>query len=122
MRRLEGSRIFYRLDRDLRRRGQALEEPLPPHRERSFISSEINTELSDAAQLSTTLEQIAGRYANGHVCRMDGMSEEFPTWHFNMGPSNTKPVLPRTLEDSSQQVQHAPGTLNHVSETRLQGC
>ena len=121
MRRLEGSRIFYRLDRDLRRRGQALEESLPPHRERSFISSEINTELSDAAQVSTTLEQIAGRYANGHVCRMDGMSAEFPIWHFNMRPLNTKPVIPRTLKDSLQQVQHTPGTLNHASETRLQG-
>ena len=83
-------------------RGQTLRELLAPYRERYFISGEINTVLTDAAQVSTKLDQLAERYADGHVYRMDGVSAEFPTWHFNVRPSNTEPMIRLNLEGSSQ--------------------
>ena len=82
-------------------RGQTLRELLAPYRERYFISGEINTVLTDASQVSAKLDQIAERYADGHVYRMDGVSAEFPTWHFNVRPSNTEPMIRLNLEGSS---------------------
>ena len=82
-------------------RGQTLRELLAPYRERYFISGEINTVLTDASRVSAKLDQIAERYADGHVYRMDGVSAEFPTWHFNVRPSNTEPMIRLNLEGSS---------------------
>jgi phosphomannomutase len=44
------------------------------------------------------LEGLAGRYADGHVTRMDGVSVEYSDWHFNVRPSNTEPLLRLNLE------------------------
>jgi phosphomannomutase len=48
------------------------------------------------------LAAIAARYADGTVYTMDGVSVEYPTWHFNVRPSNTEPLLRLNLEGSTQ--------------------
>ncbi|MEE2637780.1 MAG: phosphomannomutase/phosphoglucomutase [Acidobacteriota bacterium] len=82
-------------------RGEPLEELLAPFRERYFISGEINTALDDRALVSAKLDELASRYADGHVYHMDGVSVEYPSWHFNVRPSNTEPLLRLNLEGST---------------------
>jgi phosphomannomutase len=35
---------------------------------------------------------------------MDGISVEYPDWHFNVRPSNTEPLLRLNLEATSQAL------------------
>jgi len=83
-------------------RGQSLSELLAPLRERYFISGEINTTLEDQSLVPEKLKALAARYADATVYTMDGVSVEFPTWHFNVRPSNTEPLLRLNIEGSTQ--------------------
>jgi phosphomannomutase len=77
---------------------QSLHQMLEPYRQRYFISGEINTKLPSMEALPARLDQIAARYADGHQYRLDGLSVEYPAWHFNVRPSNTEPLLRLNLE------------------------
>ena len=84
-------------------RGQSLSELLAPYRDRYFISGEINTPLADQGIVSEKLRLLAERYSDAHVYRMDGVSVEYPSWHFNVRPSNTEPLLRLNLEGSTKE-------------------
>ena len=83
-------------------RGRTLRELLAPFRGRYFISGEINTALEDRERVAAKLALLATRYADGRVHRMDGVSVEYPTWHFNVRPSNTEPLLRLNLEAATR--------------------
>jgi len=76
-------------------RGKRLSELLAPYRERYFISGEINSEVPDQ---EAKLQEIAERHAGGEVSWLDGVSVDYPDWHFNVRPSNTEPLLRLNLE------------------------
>jgi phosphomannomutase len=75
--------------------GRSLTELMDEFRSRYFISGEINSEVADA---EAKMEEIAGRYTDGEVTRLDGISIDYPDWHFNVRPSNTEPLLRLNLE------------------------
>ncbi len=83
---------------------RTLDELLAPLRERYFISGEINTEMGEMAAVSATIDALAERYRDAHVYRMDGVSIEYPTWHFNVRPSNTEPLLRLNLEADTPEL------------------
>jgi phosphomannomutase len=64
-------------------------------RERYFISGEINSEVADQ---EAKMKEIADRYSDGEVSWLDGVSVDYPDWHFNVRPSNTEPLLRLNLE------------------------
>ena len=80
------------------RKGQTLRELLAPLREKYFISGEINTKLSDMTLIPAKLDGLAARYTDGRVYSLDGISAEYPDWHFNVRASNTEPMLRLNLE------------------------
>jgi phosphomannomutase len=75
--------------------GAKLSELLEPYRSRYFISGEINSEVADQ---DAKMAEIAERYADGRQGTLDGISIDFPDWHFNVRPSNTEPLLRLNLE------------------------
>ena len=75
--------------------GRPLAELMAELRSRYFISGEINSEVDDP---EAKLEEIATRYSNGEIARLDGVSVDYPDWHFNVRPSNTEPLLRLNLE------------------------
>jgi phosphomannomutase len=79
----------------LSRTGQTMSELLEPYRSRYFISGEINSEVSDQAG---KMQEIAARYADAEQKQLDGISIDYPDWHFNVRPSNTEPLLRLCLE------------------------
>ena len=85
-------------------KGQTLSELLAPLREQYFISGEINTEMADMSAVAATIDALAARYSDAHVYRMDGVSVEYPTWHFNVRPSNTEPLLRLNLEGDTPEL------------------
>src|SRR4051812_29342265 len=86
------------------RKGQTLRELLAPLRERYFISGEINTKVGDVRQALAKIDGLSAKYQSGRVYTMDGVSVEFPDWHFNVRGSNTEPMLRLNLEATTQQL------------------
>jgi phosphomannomutase len=80
------------------RKGQTLQALLQPLAERYFISGEINTKLKSMDEVPAKLVAIGARYADGRQYELDGLSVEYPDWHFNVRPSNTEPLLRLNLE------------------------
>ena len=83
-------------------RCQTLQELLTPLWNRYFISGEINTAFPDHHKATTKFDLLLSRYADGRVYQMDGVSVEYPTWHFNVRLSNTEPLLRLNLEATTQ--------------------
>src|SRR5436190_8789213 len=69
------------------KKNQSLRELLAPYRERYFISGEINTKLASMSVVPAKLEAIKARYADGSLATIDGVSVDYPTWHFNVRAS-----------------------------------
>lgn len=75
--------------------GRGLRELMEEFRSRYFISGEINTEVADQAG---KMEELAERYSDGKISHLDGVSVDYPDWHFNVRASNTEPLLRLNLE------------------------
>jgi phosphomannomutase len=79
----------------LGRTGQTLAELLEPYRSRYFISGEINSAVADQAG---KIEELRATYADAAITELDGISIDYPDWHFNVRASNTEPYLRLCLE------------------------
>jgi phosphomannomutase len=86
------------------RKGQTLRELLEPLRRKYFISGEINTKVSDMKKALEKIDGLSAKYQAGRVYTMDGVSAEFPDWHFNVRGSNTEPMLRLNLEAITPQL------------------
>src|SRR3954468_23129715 len=86
------------------RKGQTLHELLAPLREKYFISGEINTKMPDMHLVDEKINALNARYVDGKTYTMDGVSVEFPEWHFNVRASNTEPLIRLNLEATSQAL------------------
>jgi phosphomannomutase len=75
--------------------GKRMSELLEPYKAKYFISGEINSEVADGAAKMAELEE---KYADAEITHVDGVSIDYPDWHFNVRPSNTEPLLRLTLE------------------------
>jgi phosphomannomutase len=85
-------------------KGQTLRELLAPLREKYFISGEINTKLKDMSLIPAKLDQLSAKYTDGKAYTLDGVSVEYPDWHFNVRASNTEPMLRLNLEATTPEL------------------
>jgi phosphomannomutase len=86
------------------KKGQSLRDLLQPYRERYFISGEINTKLASMDEVPKVLGAIQARYKDAEISTMDGVSVEYPDWHFNVRGSNTEPLLRLNLEAETPEL------------------
>jgi len=86
------------------KRNRSLRDLLRPYRERYFISGEINTKLKSMAEVPKKLADIEARYKDATLARLDGLSVDYPGWHFNVRGSNTEPLLRLNLEAKTPEV------------------
>ena len=80
------------------KKNMSLRELLQPYREHYFISGEINTKLKSMDEVPARLSAIESRYHDAQLQNMDGVSVDYPDWHFNVRASNTEPLLRLNLE------------------------
>jgi phosphomannomutase len=69
-----------------------------------FASGEINSRVTDA---QATIDALERRYRDGAPSRLDGLSVEYPTWWFNVRPSNTEPLLRLNVEAETRAEMEA---------------
>jgi phosphomannomutase len=86
------------------RKGLTLRELLEPLREKYFISGEINTRVGDMKTVQARIDGLSARYSDAQVYALDGISAEYPDWHFNVRASNTEPMLRLNLEAVTQSL------------------
>jgi phosphomannomutase len=67
---------------------------------RYHSSGEINFEVEDKA---AAVARVRAAYPGGKLVDIDGIRLDFPTWWFNVRPSNTEPFLRLVVEASSAQ-------------------
>jgi phosphomannomutase len=72
-----------------------MSELLAPYHAKYFISGEINSEVNDQ---EAKIREIEERYADARIGHLDGVSVDYPDWHFNVRSSNTEPLLRLCLE------------------------
>jgi phosphomannomutase len=84
------------------KKNMTLRDLLAPLREKYFISGEINTKVNDMHTVQRKLDGLSAKYDAGQVYTLDGVSAEFPDWHFNVRASNTEPMLRLNLEATTQ--------------------
>jgi len=89
------------------RKNQSLHELVQPLEQKYFISGEINTKLKSMADVPPKLVAIAAKYSDAHQYELDGISVEYPDWHFNVRPSNTEPLLRLNLEATTADMMAA---------------
>jgi len=53
-------------------------------------SGEINSKVADTAKVFAA---IRSKYSDGEMYELDGVSVEYPDWHFNVRASNTEPLI-----------------------------
>jgi phosphomannomutase len=86
------------------KKGQSLRDLLQPYRERYFISGEINTKLGSMSEVPAKLAVIEARYKDAEIVKMDGVSVDYPDWHFNVRASNTEPLIRLNLEAATPEL------------------
>jgi phosphomannomutase len=85
------------------KKGQSLKQLLEPLRAKYFISGEINTKMPSMEAMSARMAAIEARYPDATISKLDGISIEYPEWHFNVRPSNTEPLLRLNLEGTTPE-------------------
>src|SRR3954468_21569880 len=79
----------------LSQKGRRMSELLAGFRAKYFISGEINSEVADQ---DAKMREIEERYSDGEITHLDGVSVDYPDWHFSVRASNTEPLLRLNLE------------------------
>jgi phosphomannomutase len=83
--------------------GKPLSQMIKPL-QRYFASGEINSRVADT---QAVLDRLLGKYPDGRVIRLDGVTVEFADWWFNVRASNTEPLIRLNLEAKTRDVMEA---------------
>jgi phosphomannomutase len=86
------------------KKGMSLRDLLKPLREKYFISGEINTTVANMDVAAKKIKELRQAYQAGNPYDLDGVSAEFPDWHFNVRQSNTEPLLRLNLEGLTPEI------------------
>ena len=85
----------------LSKSGKSMSELLAPLEATYFISGEINSRVADP---QAVVKRLTEHYADAEQHSMDGISVNYPDWHFNVRVSNTEPLLRLNLEARSPEL------------------
>lgn len=69
-----------------------------------YLSGEINSTVPDT---KAVIERLASAYADAEIDYRDGITVDYPDWHFNVRPSANDPVVRLNLEAKSQAQMEA---------------
>lgn len=81
--------------------GKKLSELLAPVLAKYHISGEFNFRTEKAKEI---MEQMAEKFADSKIERIDGVSCEYDDWRFNLRTSNTEPLLRINVEARSKAL------------------
>jgi phosphomannomutase len=96
--------------------GKTLSELIQERMDKFPTSGEINSKVDDA---KAVMEKVEAKYGPlGKVCKVDGLSVEFPEWRFNLRMSNTEPVIRLNVETRANKALLEEKTNELLKEIR----
>lgn len=78
-----------------------LSDVVKPVMNKYFISGEVNTEVKDK---EGKMAEVAEKYKDGNISKLDGVAIEYPDFRFVVRPSNTEALLRLTLEAKTKEL------------------
>lgn len=88
----------------LKRSGKNIDELVKPFKT-WFNSGEISIATSDWPLATSELfGKLKERYKDGKIDELDGVAIKYPSWWFNLRPSNTEPVLRLVVEAKTKTL------------------
>lgn len=78
-----------------------LSDAIKPIMKKYFISGEINSDVKDK---DGKMNEIAEKYKDAQISRLDGIAVEYQDYRFCVRPSNTEPLLRLTLEAKNEKL------------------
>lgn len=84
----------------MRETGRPLSELVAPLR-RYAKSEETNFQVEDK---QAKMDALEAKYADGEIDHLDGVTVQYPSWWFNVRPSNTEPYLRLVAEAESAEL------------------
>jgi phosphomannomutase len=81
--------------------GSKLSEIIAPVMNTYFISGEINSDVTDK---EGKMNEIAEKYKDADISKLDGVAVEYSDWRFCVRPSNTESLLRLTLEAKNKKL------------------
>ena len=90
------------------KKGQSLHELLEPLRaEVLHLRRDQHQAAEHGRRCRPSSTRSRAKYADGTQYELDGISVEYPDWHFNVRPSNTEPLLRLNLEATTPEMMAA---------------
>ena len=80
--------------------GVPISELIEPLR-RYYNSGEVNFQVDDK---QAKMDELAGKYSDGQIDYLDGVTVRYKDWWFNCRPSNTEPLLRLSVEAKSKEL------------------
>ena len=71
------------------------------YRQGYFMYEETNFKIKNSSEIFSKLTEV---FSDGKINLLDGLSVDYPNWHFNLSPSNTQPLVRLNIEGKSQEI------------------
>ncbi len=81
-----------------------MSEIVNPYKKKYFVSSEINSEVDNGAEI---IKELKDKYRDGEQNEIDGLSVEYKDWRFNVRMSNTEPLIRLNVEARNKDLEKA---------------
>jgi len=98
-----GAIVFATVASILSAQDRPLSELIAPFK-RYVQSGEINFRVAEKQE---KMDELAEKFSDGQVDRLDGVTVEYDDWWFNVRPSNTEPLLRLNLEAKDKKLHTA---------------
>lgn len=80
---------------------QSLSQALEEYRAGHFMYEETNFEVNNTEEVFQVLEKT---FSDGQKSLLDGLSIDYPDWHFNLRSSATQPLVRLNLEGKNSEI------------------
>ena len=102
------------------KKGQSLRELLEPLRRALLhLRRDQHQAAEHGRRAGEARRRSPRKYADGHQYTLDGISVEYPDWHFNVRPSNTEPLLRLNLEATTPELMEREARRGARADSRV---
>lgn len=70
----------------------------------SIESGEFNFKFGQGADTAKIMDDIAAKYTDGTLSRLDGIAVDYPAWRFSIRTSNTEPMMRLNVEGETKEL------------------
>lgn len=78
-----------------------MSEAIEEYRQAYFMFEETNFKVKNSDTIISKLKEV---FSDGKINSLDGLTINYPNWHFNLRTSNTQPLIRLNVEGKDQEI------------------